>query len=79
MQTDSFVIAVGSTSGGGKTTLVKRTAELLSASTLFFDDYAKGPDYPRDIPAWLENGGDPCSERVGKVVDRALNVGVMHE
>ncbi len=35
----NFVIGISSTSGGGKTTLVKKTAELLDAATLFFDDY----------------------------------------
>lgn len=35
---ESFVIAISAVSGGGKTTLVKKTAELLGATTLFTDE-----------------------------------------
>jgi uridine kinase len=54
----SYVIAVSSVSGGGKTTLVKRSAELLKASTLFFDDYASVSTYPSDMKKWVMDGAD---------------------
>jgi uridine kinase len=53
----SFVIAVSSVLGGGKTTLVKRTAELLDgASTLFLDDYEM--ERPKDLHNWIRDGAD---------------------
>jgi uridine kinase len=55
----NFVIAISAASGGGKTALVKRTAELLDGTTLFFDDYAPRLDpYPEDLINWIENGAD---------------------
>jgi uridine kinase len=54
------VIAVSGTSGGGKTTLVGRTAALLEdAVRLHFDDYLILGNDPLDIRAWLEAGADP--------------------
>jgi uridine kinase len=54
----NYIIAVSSVSGGGKTTLVKRTADLLGGTVLFFDDYASVSQYPPDIKKWLEDGAD---------------------
>lgn len=54
----NYVIAVSSVSGGGKTTLVKSAANLLKATTLFFDDYASISQYPPDIKKWVEDGAD---------------------
>lgn len=54
----NYVIAVSSVSGGGKTTLVKRTADLLRGTALFFDDYASVSEYPPDIKKWVEDGAD---------------------
>jgi hypothetical protein len=54
----NYVIAVSSVSGGGKTTLVKRAANLLKGTTLFFDDYASKSHYPPDIKKWVEDGAD---------------------
>lgn len=52
-----FVIAIGGTSGSGKSALVKRVASLLGeATTLFFDDYASVSSYPSDIEAWVRDG-----------------------
>jgi hypothetical protein len=54
----NFVIAVGSVSGGGKTTLVKKTAELLNAPWLLFDEYKTVSQYPKDLRKWLDDGAD---------------------
>jgi len=54
----NFVVAIASVSGGGKTTLVKKTAELLNGTTLFFDDYQSVSQYPEDSQKWLEDGAD---------------------
>ncbi|MFC1718548.1 hypothetical protein ACFL6S_33135 [Candidatus Poribacteria bacterium] len=55
----NFVIGISSTSGGGKTTLVKKAAELLdNAATLFLDDYDHEMVSPKDMDRWLKNGAD---------------------
>jgi hypothetical protein len=53
-----FVIAVSSVSGGGKTTLVKKTAELLNGALLLFDEYKTVSHYPKDVRKWLDDGAD---------------------
>ncbi len=53
-----FVVAVSSASGGGKTTLVTGAAELLDATTLFFDDYRDVSEYPQDMKKWVADGAD---------------------
>ena len=54
----SFVVAVSSASGGGKTTLVTKAGELLGAATLFFDDYRDALTYPQDMKKWVDDGAD---------------------
>jgi len=54
----NFVIGISSTSGGGKTTLVRKAAELLDAATLLFDDYDSETTYPKNLSEWLRNGAD---------------------
>ena len=52
----SFVIGISSVSGGGKTAVAKRLAELLQdAVILCFDDTNIHPD---DLVAWLTEGAD---------------------
>ena len=53
-----FVIAVASVSGGGKTALVSKAAELLGATTLYFDDYHAVSEYPADTKKWVDDGAD---------------------
>lgn len=53
-----FVVAVSSVSGGGKTTLVKKTAEWLNASWLLFDEYKTVSHYPKDVRKWVDDGAD---------------------
>jgi uridine kinase len=54
----NYVIAVSSISGGGKSTLVRKTAELLNGSTLLFDEYRASSHYPQDTGQWLADGAD---------------------
>ena len=54
----NYIIAVSAVSGGGKTTLVKSTADLLRGTALFFDDYASVSEYPPDGKKWIEDGAD---------------------
>lgn len=58
---EAFVIVISGTSGAGKTSLVRRTAELLGdAATLHFDDYRSVSIYPdADLSAWVASGADP--------------------
>jgi len=53
-----FVIAISSVSGGGKTAVVKKTAELLNGSVLLFDEYKTVSQYPQDMRKWLDDGAD---------------------
>jgi hypothetical protein len=54
----NYVIAISSVSGGGKTTLVKRTVDQLKGTAIFFDDYASVSEYPSDLKKWVEDGAD---------------------
>ena len=54
----SFVVAVSSAPGGGKTTLVTGVAELLGATMLFFDDYRDASTYPPDLKQCVADGAD---------------------
>lgn len=70
----TFVIAVSGTSGSGKSTLVRGLAESLGATaghnvgSIFFDDYAAVSDLPeRDLPGWLDRGGDPDEWRTDQL------------
>ena len=55
----SFVIGISSVSGGGKTAVAKKLAELLQdAVILCFDDYDDTTVHPEDLHAWLAAGAD---------------------
>jgi uridine kinase len=63
-QPDRRVIAFSGTSCAGKTSLIRRTAELLGeAACLHFDDYAAVSEYPADLAAWVAAGADPNAWR----------------
>ena len=54
-----FVIGISSVSGGGKTAVAKKLAELLQdAVTLRFDDYDGTNIHPENLETWLVDGGD---------------------
>jgi uridine kinase len=55
----SFVIGISSVSGGGKTAVTKRLAQLLQDSvTLCFDDYDDTNLHPENRQIWLKEGAD---------------------
>ena len=55
----SFVIGISSVSGGGKTAVAEKVAELLQdAVTLHFDDYDDSTIHPKNLQTWLEAGAD---------------------
>ena len=54
-----FVTGISSISGGGKTVVTRRLAELLpDAVTVCFDDYDCTNVHPENLEAWLIEGGD---------------------
>lgn len=54
------VIALSGVSCAGKSSLLRRTAELLGeAACLQFDDYKGVSVYPPDLAAWVAAGADP--------------------
>lgn len=69
----SFVIAISGAAGAGKTTLVRRVAELLDdAVALHFDDYksvAKYPKYPEEMPQWIKAGRDLNAWEIPQLLD----------
>jgi uridine kinase len=65
-----FVVAVSGTSGGGKTTLVDKAAELLKNSVrLHFDDYVVVDNDPAVIRAWLDAGANPDEFKTPRLPD----------
>jgi len=64
----AFVVAIGGTSGAGKSRLVEQTVRLLGdAVALRFDDYRSVSHYPTDLGAWLEGGADPDEWRTPRM------------
>lgn len=54
-----YVVAIAAVSGGGKTTVTKRLAKMLSNSAaLYFDEYEFERE-PDDLCEWVEHGADP--------------------
>ena len=52
-------MGISANTGGGKTAVAKRLAELLQdAVTLCFDDYDDTNIHPQDPQIWLAEGGD---------------------
>ena len=53
------VIGISAVSGGGKTAVARRLAEVLSdAVTLHFDDYDDSNVHPADLQSWFAEGAD---------------------
>ena len=54
-----FVTGISSVSGGGKTSVSRRLADLLDDSVILcFDDYDNTNIHPENLPVWLIKGGD---------------------
>ncbi len=71
------VIGISAVSGGGKTALTRRLAELLQDSvSLYFDDYDGSSVIP-DFKSWFENGADYEAFRTPVFTDhiRSLKAG----
>jgi uridine kinase len=68
-----FVIAISGAAGAGKTTLVRKVADLLGdAARLHFDDYqsvAQYPQFPTDFPRWIEEGKDLDAWKIPQLLD----------
>ena len=57
--TRPFVVAVSGISGSGKSSVIRRTMELLGdAASMAFDDYASVSTYPENLKEWLAQGAD---------------------
>ncbi|MBI1881083.1 MAG: hypothetical protein HYR94_23130, partial [Chloroflexi bacterium] len=75
------VIAISGAAGAGKTTLVRKVADLLGdATVLHFDDYqsvARYPQFPTDFPRWVEEGKDLDAWKIPQLLDdlKALRAG----
>lgn len=54
-QVHPIVIGISGISGAGKSTLIKRLAETLQASSLFWDDYDEISQGPEDYVKWHES------------------------
>ena len=55
----AYVVAISGISGAGKSSVIRRTAEILgSAAVLYFDDYAATSTYPPDLKDWAERGAN---------------------
>lgn len=68
---EPFVTVVSGTSGGGKSTLVRRLDALLPGQVLrlHFDDYLHLGNEPEVILEWLERGADPNEIETPELVD----------
>ena len=54
-----FVVGISAVSGGGKTALTRRLAQLLQdAVSLFFDDYDDTNVHPASLQSWFDEGAD---------------------
>lgn len=74
----TYVVAISGMSGAGKTSVVRRTAELLGdAVALHFDDYISVSTYPADLRAWMEEGADVDVWKTPQLADdiRSLRAG----
>ena len=75
---DIHVTGISSPSGGGKTAVTKRVAELLpGAAAIFFDDYDFETVHPESLRKWLEDGANYNDWKTPKLAEdlRKLKAG----
>jgi uridine kinase len=54
-----YVVAVTGVSGAGKSSVIRRSIELLGeGAALYFDDYRESSVYPADLKDWVARGAD---------------------
>ncbi len=69
------VIVVSGSVGSGKTTLVKRLAEMLKgAPVLTFDQYEQYAEWPQDMERWMREGADPNQIRIPRMKEDLLSL-----
>ena len=70
-KTDVFIVGISSPSGGGKTAVTRRVAELLpGAVAIFFDDYDSADTvHPESFLRWLQEGADYNAWKTPKLKD----------
>jgi uridine kinase len=55
----AYVVAMSGMSGAGKSSVIRRAAEILGdAAAVFFDDYRESSLYPPDLKEWVEHGAN---------------------
>jgi uridine kinase len=54
-----YVVAITGVSGAGKSSVIRRSLELLGeGAALYFDDYRETSQYPPDLKEWVDRGLD---------------------
>jgi len=54
-----YVVAITGVSGAGKSSVIRRSLELLGeGAALYFDDYRETSEYPPDLKEWVDRGLD---------------------
>ncbi|MGA8808639.1 MAG: hypothetical protein WB973_12250 [Thermoanaerobaculia bacterium] len=55
----AYVVAMSGMSGAGKSSVIRRAAEIIGdAAAVFFDDYRESSFYPPDLKEWVEHGAN---------------------
>ena len=69
------VIVISGSVGSGKSTLVKKLAEMLpGAPTLIFDQYEQFAEWPRDMERWVRKGMDPNQIKTPRLKEDLLSL-----
>lgn len=69
-----FIIGISGISGAGKSTLIKRLAETLQSTTVFWDDFDEVSEAPKDYVEWFYSSKDYSNWVYPKLVDTLHNL-----
>jgi uridine kinase len=58
MTNHTKIVAVSGVSGAGKTSVVKKLANVFNAPFLLFDEHVDKNSYPKNMKVWLKNGAN---------------------